>query len=98
MFARLKQHNRALYESIVASWKRKVKTTDFDKEVDREIKASKRREKAANQHDVDGHDEGKPTIVITGKHMQDITAECLPAIVAHNTPPISSSGPVAWSG
>ncbi|MGD0952517.1 MAG: hypothetical protein ABR985_09000 [Methanotrichaceae archaeon] len=87
MFARLKQHNRALYESIVASWKRKVKTTDFDKEVDREIKASKRREKAANQHDVDGHDEGKPTIVITGKHMQDITAECLPAIVAHNTPP-----------
>ena len=87
LFARVKQNDRALYESIVASWKRKVKTSELDKEVDREIKASKRREKAANQRDADADDEGKPVIVITGKHMQDITAECLPAIVAHNTPP-----------
>jgi hypothetical protein len=55
LFARVKQNDRALYESILAAWKRKVKTTDFNEEVDIEIKASKRRERkkvAAEEVDV----------------------------------------------
>lgn len=31
--------------------------------------------------------DGRPEIIVTNRHMQDITADALPAIVAHNTPP-----------
>jgi hypothetical protein len=32
--------------------------------------------------------DGRPEIIISGKHMQDITTEALPAIIANNTPPL----------
>jgi hypothetical protein len=99
LFARVYQHDRSLFESIVGSWKRKVNTTDFRKEVLKQISKVRRQKEIAefkkNAERIAQEIEARKAnpksggyeIVITGMHMQEITAECLPAIVAHNTPP-----------